>query len=170
MLATDHGRPGPKAFSKIRNCPLKDEIDRRLFEAHESTASVHRWLQEHGQNAISYATLHRYANSRQGVQVGAPSDRLAHLERTLKTLDQFIRAARRALNDRASTFRPSDLLRAMELKKEILTQFPDLTDQRVAEVVRVQETFTQMVLEVITEDQRERLRARLKEHFPEAGQ
>ncbi len=157
--------PGPRPFTRILSSPFRDEIDQRLFDRRQTVARVHRWLTENSAVPISYAMLNRYKAWGLSERANEPQDvRQEELSKDLAYLGEVIRLGRDTLQQ-GLLVRPGEVMRAVELRSNILERFPDLSGERQQRDREAMAVFAQAVLQIVTEEQRLELAALLDQAF-----
>src|SRR4051812_48094522 len=118
--------PGPKPYAAILESPHRSQIDERLFTQRHSARSVWHWLtSELGVESISYVTLTRYKNSSIGDRSKPLEDvRREEVLKDLEVLGAIVQRGEEAL-EAGYLPRMSELLKAIELRAQLLARFPD---------------------------------------------
>lgn len=155
---------GPPAYQTIVTSPHRQEIDERLFTQRESALSVHRWIvEELAVTNITYASLNRYKNARLKLTADDEGDlRKAEIIRDLRYLSSVIRLGKGTLQAGLAV-RPSEAMRAIELRANLLTLFPDASPRRENEIIAEFERFVNVVRDHTTPEQHATILARLNE-------
>ncbi len=150
---------GPRPFAPIFSSPLRSEIDERLFERRHRVARVHQWLAEASAVPISYAMLSRYKKWVAKERPSLDEDvRVREVGKDLAYLDRVIRLGQDTL-DSGLCVRPSEALRAVELRANILERFPDLSGDREKQYQAALQTFADTVMRVVSPEQLNEIRA-----------
>jgi hypothetical protein len=149
---------GPRPYEPIITSPHRAEIDERLFEQKHSVRSVHKWISEElGVADISYVTLTRYRNAQLNAGRGSDGERRrTEVLRDLKYLGAIVKLGKVTL-DAGLAVRPSEAMRAIELRSQLLSTFPDATKERDTRYQALLAQFAEIVREVITEEQRQEI-------------
>jgi hypothetical protein len=153
-------------FQTILKSPHLADIDERLFQLRQSVLSVHRWLTEELEvDDITYATLNRYKNARR--EDNSLGDvRKAEVLKDVKYLSRVIKLGGATL-DAGLAVRPSEAMRAIELRAQLLAQFPDATEERLKVAQHELKLAVDCVLTVVTEEQRLEIVRRISERLGE---
>ena len=145
---------GPQPFQPITSSPHKPAIDRKLFVENRPIREVWRWLNEEGAQPIGYVTLTRYKKAVLKARQDAPSAmRRKEVRHDLATLGQIVSRGQDLLHQGLAP-RLTDVLRAVELRSQMLAQFPDASDERLHTARDMFLALVDLVLEVISEEQR----------------
>jgi hypothetical protein len=148
-------KPGPTAYKSILLSPHKTEIDRRLFTQRWPVLKVMTWLTDDLHvSDITYATLNRYKNSRNALTTADSSDiRRKEVKRDLKFLSEVVK--RGATDMRAGVaVRPSEAMKAIELRSHLLASFPDVSEEREDALIAMNRLLLEAVVAVCSEEQR----------------
>lgn len=164
-------QPGPRPYESILTSPHKNDIDDRLFVRRLPVRKVHRWLtDELAVTSISYATLNRYKISRSSIKGDGDADlRRAELKRDLSYLGRVVKGGKLAL-EQGLLVRPSEAMRAVELRTRILAEFPDSNEELGKRHKEEIMAFGNIVLGVVSEEQRIAIGAALARHFGGHGE
>lgn len=157
---------GPRPFAAIFVHPLRSEIDERLFVRHQKVARVHQWLDEVSDVKVSYATLNRYRKWRISEGMRENSDlRSAEVRKDLAYLEEIVRLSRSTL-DAGVLVRPSEAMRAVELRANLLERFPDASGEREARHESELRRLADAVKSVVSEDQLRLIREAIQRGAP----
>ncbi|MBE0611217.1 MAG: hypothetical protein IH609_17680 [Dehalococcoidia bacterium] len=159
-------QPGPRAYESILTSPHKADIDERLFIRRQPVRKVHRWLtDELAVTSISYATLNRYKNAQSSIKGDGDADlRRAELKRDLSYLGRVVKGGKVALQQ-GLLVRPSEAIRAVELRTRILAEFPDSNEELGKRHKEETRALADIILGVVSEEQRVAIVTALDRHF-----
>ena len=148
---------GPQPFQPITSSPHRAAIDRKLFVENRPIREVWRWLNEEGAQAIGYVTLTRYRKAVLKAREDAPSAmRRKEVRNDLATLGQIVSRGQDLLHQ-GLVPRLTDVLRAVELRSQMLAQFPDASDERLHTARDMFLALIDLVLDVVSDEQREEI-------------
>jgi hypothetical protein len=155
---------GPRPYQAILSSPHRQEIDTLLFEEKCPVREVYRRIQDLGDTEVSYVTLTRYKNARLKESERSDSElRFEEVRRDVETLGRIIDKGLEML-DAGWTPRMAEMLRAIELRGNLLQQFPDASESMKHAARRQLEDVIEVIKDVISEEQRREIVRRLTQN------